>query len=135
MMNRVINIWADVICPFCYLGSVWAEQAARELQADLRWLPFEIHPDTPPEGAPKPFSPEEWPQVRARLERLAHCWSFWQSLRVIAPPLSRHGPSSSRAAARSWSDDLHQLDFVHNRIMVKEIERLRVRSPFWSEPG
>jgi predicted DsbA family dithiol-disulfide isomerase len=37
----------------------------------LRWLPFEIHPDTPPEGAPKPFSPEEWPQVRARLERLA----------------------------------------------------------------
>jgi predicted DsbA family dithiol-disulfide isomerase len=37
----------------------------------LRWLPFEIHPDTPPEGAPKPFSPQEWPQVRARLERLA----------------------------------------------------------------
>jgi hypothetical protein len=70
-MNRVINIWADVICPFCYLGSVSAEQAARELRADLRWLPFEIHPDTPPEGAPKPFSPEEWPQVRARLERLA----------------------------------------------------------------
>src|SRR5205809_4459372 len=25
-------------------------------------------------------------------------------------------------------DDLHQLDFVHNQIMVKEIERLRVRS-------
>ena len=71
VMNRVINIWADVICPFCYLGSVWAEQAARELQADLRWLPFEIHPDTPPEGAPKPFSPEEWPQVRERLKRLA----------------------------------------------------------------
>jgi predicted DsbA family dithiol-disulfide isomerase len=41
------------------------------LQADLRWLPFEIHPETPGEGAPKPFPPEEWPQVRARLERLA----------------------------------------------------------------
>jgi predicted DsbA family dithiol-disulfide isomerase len=40
------------------------------LQADLRWLPFEIHPETPPEGAPKPFPPEAWPQVRARLERL-----------------------------------------------------------------
>jgi predicted DsbA family dithiol-disulfide isomerase len=40
------------------------------LQADLRWLPFEIHPGTPPEGAPKPFPPEAWPQVRARLERL-----------------------------------------------------------------
>jgi predicted DsbA family dithiol-disulfide isomerase len=41
------------------------------LQAGLRWLPFEIHPETPPEGAPKPFSPEDWPQVRARLEHLA----------------------------------------------------------------
>jgi predicted DsbA family dithiol-disulfide isomerase len=41
------------------------------LQADLRWLPFELHPETPPEGAPKPFPPAEWPQVRARLERLA----------------------------------------------------------------
>ena len=36
----------------------------------MRWLPFEIHPETPPEGAPKPFPPEQWPQVRARLERL-----------------------------------------------------------------
>jgi len=25
-------------------------------------------------------------------------------------------------------DDLHQLDFVHNQQMVREIERLRVRS-------
>ncbi len=41
------------------------------MQADLRWLPFEIHPETPPAGAPKPFPPEDWPQVRARLERLA----------------------------------------------------------------
>jgi predicted DsbA family dithiol-disulfide isomerase len=40
------------------------------LQADPRWLPFEIHPETPPEGAPKPFPPEAWPEIRARLERL-----------------------------------------------------------------
>jgi predicted DsbA family dithiol-disulfide isomerase len=40
------------------------------LRADLRWLPFELHPETPPEGAPKPVSPEDWPRVRARLERL-----------------------------------------------------------------
>lgn len=50
---------------------MWAEEAARRLGASTRWLPFELHPDTPPEGAPKPFPPEAWPQVRARLERLA----------------------------------------------------------------
>jgi predicted DsbA family dithiol-disulfide isomerase len=34
-------------------------------------LPFEVHPDTPPQGSPKPFSPSVWPQVRARLQQLA----------------------------------------------------------------
>lgn len=33
----------------------------------MRWLPFELHPETPPGGAPKPFPPEQWPAVRARL--------------------------------------------------------------------
>jgi len=70
-MDRVINMWSDVICPFCYLGSTWAEEAACELHATLRVLPFEVHPETPPEGAPKPFSPEVWPEVRSRLEHLA----------------------------------------------------------------
>ena len=34
-------------------------------------LPFEVHPDTPPQGSPKPFSPSVWPQVRGRLQQLA----------------------------------------------------------------
>lgn len=33
----------------------------------MRWLPFELHPDTPAVGAPKPFTDEQWPAIRARL--------------------------------------------------------------------
>jgi len=36
-----------------------------------RWLPFELHPDTPLEGAPKPFSDEQWPAIERRLRLLA----------------------------------------------------------------
>jgi predicted DsbA family dithiol-disulfide isomerase len=36
-----------------------------------RWLPFELHPDTPSEGAPKPFSDEQWPAIEQRLRTLA----------------------------------------------------------------
>jgi predicted DsbA family dithiol-disulfide isomerase len=32
-----------------------------------RWLPFELHADTPPEGADKPFTDTQWPAVRERL--------------------------------------------------------------------
>lgn len=37
-----------------------------------RWLPFELHPDTPLEGAPKPFSDAQWPAIERRLRTLAH---------------------------------------------------------------
>ena len=36
-----------------------------------RWLPFELHPDTPSAGAPKPFSDEQWPAIERRLRMLA----------------------------------------------------------------
>jgi predicted DsbA family dithiol-disulfide isomerase len=50
---------------------VWIDQAAKELGASVKWLPFELHPDTPLEGAPKPFTDEQWPAIRARLSAMA----------------------------------------------------------------
>jgi predicted DsbA family dithiol-disulfide isomerase len=41
------------------------------LGAHTRWLPFELHPDTPVEGADKPFTDAEWPAIRERLTGLA----------------------------------------------------------------
>ena len=35
------------------------------------WLPFELHPETPPEGAPKPFPDDRWPAIERRLRMLA----------------------------------------------------------------
>ena len=34
-------------------------------------MPFELHPEVPPDGADKPFSDAEWPLIRARLIGLA----------------------------------------------------------------
>lgn len=34
-------------------------------------MPFELHPETPPEGADKPFTDAEWPAIRVRLVDLA----------------------------------------------------------------
>lgn len=70
-MDTVLTVWSDVVCPFCYLGSVWVEEAAQKMGVKTRWLPFELHPEVPAEGADKPFSDDEWPMVRARLIGLA----------------------------------------------------------------
>jgi predicted DsbA family dithiol-disulfide isomerase len=55
---------------FAILAQFGPKKRRGNCRLSIRWLPFEIHPETPPEGAPKPFPLEAWPQVRARLERL-----------------------------------------------------------------
>ena len=49
-----IDIWSDVVCPWCYLGKRRLEAALRErpeLEVAVRWRPFELNPDMPPAGA------------------------------------------------------------------------------------
>jgi predicted DsbA family dithiol-disulfide isomerase len=49
-----IDIWSDVMCPWCVIGSRQLDTAlARldgEIAATIRWHPFELNPDMPPEG-------------------------------------------------------------------------------------
>lgn len=55
MTARVtIDIWSDVMCPWCIIGYKQLQTAlatlAGEIQAEIRWHPFELNPDMPPEG-------------------------------------------------------------------------------------
>ena len=52
-----IDVVSDVVCPWCYIGKRRLEAALarlRETDPDLpvtiRWHPFQLNPDLPPEG-------------------------------------------------------------------------------------
>ena len=49
-----VDIWSDVMCPWCVIGYKHLEKALAgldgEIEAEIRWLPFELNPDMPPEG-------------------------------------------------------------------------------------
>jgi predicted DsbA family dithiol-disulfide isomerase len=49
-----IDVFSDVICPWCFVGKRRLERALDETglasAAAIRWLPFELNPDMPPEG-------------------------------------------------------------------------------------
>ena len=54
-MNKVaVDIWSDVMCPWCAVGYTQfaraVEQLRGELEVDVRFMPFELNPDLPPEG-------------------------------------------------------------------------------------
>ncbi len=44
-----IDIWSDVVCPFCYIGKKRLEHAAAEagIQPDIIWHSFELDPNAP----------------------------------------------------------------------------------------
>jgi predicted DsbA family dithiol-disulfide isomerase len=49
-----VAIWSDFVCPFCNVARERAEFLRREAGARIEWLPFDLHPEYPPEGIPRP---------------------------------------------------------------------------------
>ena len=49
-----VDIWSDVMCPWCAVGYTQFAKSVQKLQGELdievRWMPFELNPDLPPEG-------------------------------------------------------------------------------------
>lgn len=49
-----IDIYSDVMCPWCIIGYAQLQKGLAmvegEIEAEVRWLPFELNPDMPPEG-------------------------------------------------------------------------------------
>lgn len=53
-----LDIYSDVICPWCYLGKQHMQRAleavaAGGLRFDVRWRPFQLNPEMPPGGVPR----------------------------------------------------------------------------------
>ncbi|MBN1801686.1 MAG: DsbA family oxidoreductase [Candidatus Lokiarchaeota archaeon] len=66
--------YSDYICPFCYIGYHRMEQLKKEFNLDVEWRPFEIHPETPKEGAltdELSFPPGYLEMAFANVKRLA----------------------------------------------------------------
>ncbi len=54
-MSR-LDVYSDVICPWCYIGkrhmqSALAQLAAEGLGFEVSWRPFQLNPEMPPAGA------------------------------------------------------------------------------------
>lgn len=52
-----ILVFSDYICPWCYIGLARIERLQREFPIDVIWAPYELHPETPPEGTPLAAAP------------------------------------------------------------------------------
>lgn len=54
-MNKMkIEVWTDIMCPYCYIGKVHYEKALRQFEhadeVELEWKAFQLNPDLPDKG-------------------------------------------------------------------------------------
>ena len=49
-----VEVIADFVCPFCFLGKRHMDEALKAVQgpSDVSWNPFQLNPEIPPEGLP-----------------------------------------------------------------------------------
>ncbi len=78
-----IDIYSDVMCPWCLIGYGQLTKALAELEgeitAEIRWRPFELNPDMPPEGEEQEAhlqrkyrrSAEEGAAIRGQMKAIA----------------------------------------------------------------
>jgi len=84
MTDRLtIDIYSDVVCPWCAIGygqlTKALAQLEGEIEAEVRWRPFELNPDMPPEGEEQEThlqrkygrSMEEGAAMRGRMKEIA----------------------------------------------------------------
>jgi predicted DsbA family dithiol-disulfide isomerase len=72
-----IEIWSDVVCPWCYIGKRRLERALGEFEhageVEIAWHSFQLNPDAPAQAVPTPdyLARRFGPQARDMVARVA----------------------------------------------------------------
>ena len=94
---RVI-MFADFICPYCYIGQERMEQLARDYDVAQQWRPYWLHPETPREGT-------QFPPARTPIDagRPRNGWRRWRPPRALTISTARPWARGlGKAAGRNW---------------------------------
>src|SRR5437868_5631836 len=74
-VHRLENVaYSDYVCPWCYIGHLRIERLRHEFPIDVRWWPFELHPETPRSGA----------QLEGRLGGEARARAYRENIATLA---------------------------------------------------
>lgn len=114
----VVRVWSDYICPFCYVATERAAWLEQRYGAQVEWLPFDLHPEYPPEG----ISIEE---LRAKYPAGLHDQVDRMIDEAGLPRGERTHVPNSRAA-------LHLTEFARDA-GLHEALHARLMSAYWAE--
>ena len=122
--KMTIDIYSDVMCPWCIIGygqlKKGLAQLEGEIEAEIRWRPFELNPDMPEQGEEQAEhiarkyrrTAEETQAVRGQMRSVAQqagvsldydgegeappamMWNTFDALKALSWALHTHGPQA-----------------------------------------
>ena len=114
-MSALVKLYSDFVCPFCFI----AEQSSlvrlqKELELEVDWRGFELHPETPLGGMPTTSL-----VPRDRLEPMrAHMRQFAARFGIDDMAMPEHLPNTRRALAMAeFARDQGRLDAFRDAAM------------------
>ena len=114
-----VMIWSDFVCPFCNVARERAEFLRREAGARVEWLPFDLHPEYPPEGIPRAELARRYGEHFSDAVRRMN-----EEAGLVYTPHPERVPNTRRALELAeWARARGSYDDLHERIM----------DAYWSE--
>lgn len=108
-----VTIWSDVVCPFCNVARERAEWLRREAGVAVEWLPFDLHPEYPPDGIPREELMARYPSRLHEAVRAMH-----DEAGLTYNPNPQRVPNTRRALELiEWARGRGAHDALHTRIM------------------
>src|SRR5439155_21061899 len=106
-------IFSDYVLPWCYIVSVRVEQLEAEGLVHVTWLPFELHPEAPPEGIPREayFGRERSQRMHSHLQSVADSVGLTMEPRDVIINSRRALGAAELARERGRFDAMHRALF------------------------
>jgi predicted DsbA family dithiol-disulfide isomerase len=116
--TMTVTIWSDVVCPFCNVARERARWLAdRGLR--IEWLPFDLHPEYPPEGIAREDLMRRYPASMHEAVRGMH-----EDAQMVYNPNPDVVPNTRRALELiEWARGQGAHEALHQRVM----------DAYWSE--
>ena len=128
-----IDIVADIVCPWCFIGKRRLETAVAKVRAvhpdftyQTSWRPFFLNPDTPPEGEPYlPFLEQKFggkAPVEALFERVRQAGRDY-GLDFAFEKIIRRANTLQAHRLLYWAQQQGNADALAERLFVAQFQR------------
>lgn len=108
-----VTIWSDVVCPFCNVARERAAWLSREAGVRIEWLPFDLHPEYPPEGIAREDLMRRYPASMHEAVEGMHA-----DAQMVYNPHPETVPNTRTALELiEWGRTKEAHDALHERVM------------------